>query len=101
MMNGIGTPKNNNKIERIVNLHVLQTALQHLSQKLNNRHTIAFPAANRRGEAGAKRTDQERDKQPIQHVGHGLPCSVSSLSGCGNSVSHPPFSLGLRETGSD
>jgi hypothetical protein len=79
-MNGIGTPKNNSKIERIVNLHVLQTALQCSNQKLNNRDTIAFPAANRRGEAGAKRADQERDKQPIQHVGHGPALVVDRLS---------------------
>jgi hypothetical protein len=31
MMNGIGTPNNNSKIERIVSLHFVQTALHHLT----------------------------------------------------------------------
>ena len=83
MMIGIGMPNMYSTIERMMN-----TSLK-LFEPLSRGHAVTLPSARRRGQTGAKRSDQKRQERPKQGLRHGSSNRLRRLLGVGKYFRNP------------
>jgi hypothetical protein len=88
MMNGMGTPRNKSKMDRMARLLF----------SLNKCDVISLPAPNGRSKARAKRANQQREKYPQQCMRDGFAGSICSLLSLRKNIRHPLLSISLAES---